>query len=113
MLADVLGCTPRTPAARVPLGAPSVVLTDMKRENDPAFTTKERALIAAARGYLEQQRHAVIDAYYSVEHSAGEYEVHAQYVAAYEGSHPLFAPGGHGYVILREDGSVIRYDPGD
>ena len=113
LLIALPACTPRSRTVQVPRDAPAVVFTDMRRPDDPAFSAKERTIIDSSRRYLQRTRRPPLDAYYSLSRTARGYEVHVQYVAVYEGGKPLFAPGGHGYVELREDGSIIRYEPGD
>jgi hypothetical protein len=102
------GCGSQSSTARVPSGAPSLVFTDCRREQDSAFSERERDIIASARRHLEQSGKRPIDAYYRVKHAADSFEVFVIYVTGYTGSQPVFIPGGHCTVLLREDGSVIR-----
>lgn len=112
LLLALCGCNSQRPAASIPSGAPSVVFTDCRRSNDPAFSQREQDIIAAARRHLEQSDTLPIDAYYRVKHTADGFEVFVIYVGGYTGSQPTFTPGVHCTVLLREDGSVIRVLPG-
>jgi hypothetical protein len=102
------GCSSQSSTARIPLRAPAAVFTDCRREQDSTFSPRERDNIAAARRHLEQSDKRPIDAYYRVRHTADGFEIFVIYVGGYTGSQPVFTPGGHCTVLLREDGSVIR-----
>ena len=108
VLLALSGCSATRPAASIPAEAPLVVFADSRRSNDPAFSKRERTIIAAARRHLEESGKRSVDAYYQIEHTADGFEVFVLYVCGYTGSQPLFKPGGHCTVLLREDGSVIR-----
>ena len=107
-LLALFGCSSPQPTARIPSDAPPIVLTDCRRAQDSAFSQREQDIIAAARRHLEQSDKRPIDAYYRVKHTADGFEVFVIYVGGYTGSQPVFMPGGHCTVLLREDGSVIR-----
>jgi hypothetical protein len=85
---------------------------DMWRPGDSRFSTREREIVAAARSYLQKERQKPVDGYYKIDHTKGGYEVFVMFAAGYEHGRPLFYPGGHCTVLLREDGSVIRVLPG-
>jgi hypothetical protein len=85
----------------------------MLREHDPAFSAKEQAIVGAARRYLERQWDGPVDAYFSVERTAEGYEVFVKHVSWYENSQPMFALGAGSIVYLRDDGTIIRYLPGE
>jgi uncharacterized protein YcfL len=108
LLVAVCGCSSQTSTTRIPSGAPAVVFTDCRRDQDSTFPQRERDIIASARRHLEQSDKRPIDAYYRVKHTADGFEVFVIYVTGYTGSQPVFMPGGHCTVLLREDGSVIR-----
>jgi hypothetical protein len=107
-LLGLCGCTAQTSAPGVPSGAPTVVFTDCRREQDSEFSLHEQSTIAAARRHLEQIDKRPIDAYYRVTRTADGFEVFVICVTGYTDSQPSFIPGGHCTVLLREDGSVIR-----
>lgn len=93
---------------RVPSGAPAVVFTDCRREQDSTFSQHERDIIISARRHLEQSDKRTIDAYFRVNRTADGFEVFVMYVFGYIGNQPCFIPGGHCTVLLGEDGSIIR-----
>jgi hypothetical protein len=107
-LLALCGCSSQSSTARTPSGAPAVVFTDCRREQDSTFSQRERDIIASARRHLEQSDKRPIDAYYRVKHTPDGFEVFVIYVTGYTGNQPAFMPGGHCTVLLREDGSVIR-----
>ncbi len=107
-LLTLCGCSSKSLTASVPSGAPAVVLTDCRREEDSTFSQRERDIIASARRHLEQSDKRTVDAYYRVKHTADGFEVFVICVTGYTGSQPVFIPGGHCTVLLRDDGSVIR-----
>ena len=86
--------------------------SDMRASGDPRFSAEEQRIVSAARTYLEKSRRKPLDARYRVERPKEGYEVFAMFVGGYENGRPLYYPGGHGIVILRPDGSVVRYLPG-
>lgn len=107
-----LGCAaPRegAPAAANPEADP---FADMRPSGDPHFSTDERRIVAAAQAYLEKHHQGPLDARYRVERTKDGYEVFAMFIGGYENGRPLYYPGGHGIVVLRPDGSFIRYIPG-
>ena len=85
---------------------------DMWRPDDSRFTQREHEIVASARSYLDKQQKKPVDGYYKVEHTKDSYEVFVMFAAGHERGRPLFYPGGHCTVLLREDGSVIRVLPG-
>ena len=85
----------------------------MRPAGDPHFSAEEQRMVAAARAYLENGRQKPLDARYRVERTKEGYEVFAMFVSGYENGQPLYSPGGHGIVVLRQDGSVVRYLPGE
>ena len=91
----------------------AVPFEDMWPADDSRFAAQERKIVAAARDYLEQKRDSPIDARYKVERAGDDYEVFAMFVGGYEDGRPLFYPGGHCIVVLRQDGSIVRYMPGE
>jgi hypothetical protein len=91
---------------------PAVVFTDCRRERDAAFSRHERDMIAAARRHLELAEKRAIDAYYRVTRTDFGYEVFVVYVTGYDDGQPVFIPGRHCTVQLRDDGSVIKVMPG-
>ena len=103
---------PLSAATPSPFAPPPVVLGDLRREQDPAFSPQAQRAIAAARHYLEQQGHQSVDAYYRVTHTSDNYEVYVEFVSGYHGSEPDFVAGQFCIVLVREDGSVIRVLPG-
>ena len=107
------GCTSPQTTSRAPSGAPTVILVDHRREDDPRFSADERALISRAKHFLERRSHTKLDAYYKVERTADGYEVYIERISGYEGSQPLSAPGSGSIIELRNDGSFIRYLPGE
>lgn len=111
-LVALCGCGSQSSTARVPAGAPAVVFTDCRREQDSAFSQREREIILSARRHLEQSDKRTIDAYYHVRHTGEGFEVFVIFVKGYTGSQPMFIPGGFCTVYLREDGSVIRVGGG-
>lgn len=88
-------------------------LSDMWPAEDVAFSPQERKMVNAAREYLEKQRGKTLDARYRVEQTAEGYEVYVEFVARYERGSPLLLPGGHGWVLLDREGSVVEYMPGE
>jgi len=80
---------------------------------DSHFSSDEKRIVAAAQAYLENRSGKPVDARYKVDHTKEGYEVFAMFVGGYENGRPLYYPGGHGVVVLRADGSVIRYLPGE
>ena len=86
---------------------------DMWTADDSRFSAQERKMVVAAQRYLEQERGGPLDARYKVERKQDGYEVFAEFVGGYEEGRPLFYPGGHGIVVLSQDGSVVRYMPGE
>jgi hypothetical protein len=80
---------------------------------DAAFSPLERKIVNAARQYLEKQKGRTLDARYRVEQTAEGYEVYVEFVAGYERGRPLLSPGGHGWVLLDREGSVVEYKPGE
>ena len=107
-LLALCGCSSPRQTAHIPSDAPAVVFTDCRREQDSAFSQRERDIIASARRHLEQSDKRPVDAYYRVKHTADGFEVFVIYVSGYTGSQPFFMPGNFCTVQSREDGSVIR-----
>jgi hypothetical protein len=70
-------------------------------------------MIEAARRYLEARDGKPVDARYSVTRTKEGYNVLVEFVGGYENGRPLFYPGGHCILVLRRDGSVVRYMPGE
>jgi hypothetical protein len=99
------GCQSQPKAASEPFA-------DEWRPGDVRFTPREREIVDATRKYLDKQNQKPVDGYYKVERTKDGYEVFVMFVAGYEKGRPLFRPGGHCIVLLREDGSVIRAVPG-
>ena len=91
----------------------AVPFEDMWPADDSRFAAQERKIVAAARSYLEQKNGRSFDARYKVERAGDDYEVFAMFVGGYEDGRPLFYPGGHCIVVLRQDGSIVRYMPGE
>ena len=92
--------------------SPMVVLTDCRREQDSEFSQQEREIVASARQHLEKARNKSIDAYYRVSRTDDGFSVWVLFVTGYTGNRPLFLPGAHCTVLLRDDGTVIRVLPG-
>jgi hypothetical protein len=114
-LLTLCGCGRYHRAGDAPSSAPKVVLrgsAECRRADDPAFSPRERQIIAAARRHLEQPDKRSIDAYYHVKHSPNGYEVFVIYVTGYDRSEPSFIPGGFCTVVLQEDGTIIKVLPG-
>lgn len=80
---------------------------------DATFSADEQRLVAAARTYLQNLHGKHLDARYKVDCTRDGYEVHAMFVAGYENGRPLYSPGGSGIVVLRADGTVTGYMPGE
>ena len=118
LLLLLCGCSLRPSTARVssgaqvPPGAPAVVFTDCRREQDPIFSQRERHIVTSTRRYLEQLDKKPVDAYYRVKRTPDQYEVFVIYVAGHTDGQPRFTPGAHCTVLLRDDGTVIRVLPG-
>jgi hypothetical protein len=93
--------------------ADSGPFSDMRPAGDSHFTPEEQRIVAAARAYLEKSRQKPLDARYKVERTRDGYEVFAMFVGGYENGRPLYYPGGHGIVVLRSDGTFVRYMPGE
>ena len=109
----LLGCSQQriaTPSVSNPDTGP---YSDMRPSGDPHFTVEEQRMVAAARAYLEKSRQKPLDARYRVERTRDGYEVFAMFVVGYENGRPLYYPGGHGIVVLRSDGSFVRYMSGE
>ena len=87
--------------------------SDMRQAGDSHFSAEEQRMVAAARAYLEKSWQKPLDARYRVDRTQDGYEVFAMFVGGYENGRPLFYPGGHGTVVLRSDGSFVRYIPGE
>ena len=85
----------------------------LRRSDDPHFSAEEHRIVAAARAYLERSRQQPLDARYRVERTQDGYLVFAMFITGYQNGHPLYSPGGHGVVVLRADGSFVRYLPGE
>ena len=108
----LLGCSQQRVATPAVSSAETGPYSDMRPSGDPRFTPEEQRIVAAARAYLEKSRKKPLDARYRVERTKDGYEVFAMFVGGYEKARPLFYPGGHGIVVLRADGSFVRYIPG-
>lgn len=110
----LLGCTQQqstnTPSTSNATFDP---FADMLRPDDPHFSTQERRIVTAAQAYLEKSEQKPLDARYRVKQTREGYEVFAMFVSGYSNGLPLYYPGGHCIVILRSDGSVVRYIPGE
>ena len=100
MLLLLCGC--HTPRA----GAPIELDGGARRENHPAFTPQERKVLAAARRCVEQARGRRIDAYYTLSHGAGSYDVHVLEVYSYHQGRPMFTLNRDWRVGVEEDGLV-------
>jgi hypothetical protein len=89
--------------------------SDLRPAGDGHFSADEQRIVAAARAYLESHvnRGKPLDARYRVKRTRDGYEVFAMFVAGYENGRPLYYPGGHGFLVLRADGRVTRYMPGE
>jgi hypothetical protein len=100
-LAGLCGCT--TP----PAGAPTAFESGFRRENHPAFTTKEQAMVTAARRYLEQRRGKKMDAYYRVTRTEGGYSVFVCEVYRYVRKQPRYTQNRDWAVDFTDDGTIV------
>ena len=108
------GCTQqRSTSADISSISISEPFVDMLRFDDPRFSREEQRMLAIAQTYLEKVQQERIDARYRVEQTPEGYEVSVMFVSGYLNGSPLFSPGGHCAIILRSDGSVVRYIPGE
>jgi hypothetical protein len=105
VLVLLAGC--KTP----PTGAPTEV-DGYRREDHPAFTPEDKAIVSTARLYLEQSRGESVDAYYRVKREERGWSVSVLGVHRYKGSQPMFTIGRDWLVKLGEDRVVKSVSQG-
>src|SRR5437879_147117 len=84
------GCTRPQRAVQIPRAEPALASSEYRPEHDSEFTQHERALISAARRFLERREHRTVDAYYRIRYTFSGIEVIAEYVSTYKDNEPVF-----------------------
>jgi len=105
IMVALCGCT------SPPAGAPTDLGDGFRRDNHPAFTPKEKAIVSAVRRHLEQLRGKRIDAYYRVRQTDQGYSVLVFEVHRYAGKEPKFTLNRDWGVDVKEDGTIIEVRP--
>ena len=84
-----------------------------KRADDPSFSPKQRAFIAAAQEYLERKDGHKLDACFDVQDGkSGHVVVVVLYVVGYRNGEPQFIVGGHVGVEMDSNRTVLRLQGG-